>query len=160
MQTRKAIVVGDSLQLDDIRYIIEEIEQEDSKGGMVVRLTLRRPQGKVLYETVSYFGGEFSKPWRKHRLIGWHMEIFAFSMKELAERTQSSGGASMKTEVICCVCDKHLRWIQTPCGGVSHGYCKKHFEEAVLKYMHSDKSAHAREWREHHKIEVKQGTWD
>jgi len=39
----------------------------------------------------------------------------------------------VKTEVICCVCGAHLRWIQTPCGGVSHGYCKKHFEEAMRK---------------------------
>ena len=37
----------------------------------------------------------------------------------------------MTTEVICCVCGKHLRWIDTPCGGTSHGYCKKHFEEAM-----------------------------
>jgi len=37
----------------------------------------------------------------------------------------------MKTEVICCVCGKHLRWIDTSSGGTSHGYCKKHFEEAM-----------------------------
>jgi len=37
----------------------------------------------------------------------------------------------MKTAVVCCVCGKHLRWIDTPRGGVSHGYCRKHFEEAM-----------------------------
>ena len=39
----------------------------------------------------------------------------------------------MKTEVICCAkgCGKHLRWIDTPSGGTSHGYCEKHFEEAM-----------------------------
>jgi len=37
----------------------------------------------------------------------------------------------MKTEMICCVCKKHLRWIDTPCGGISHGYCKRHYEEAM-----------------------------
>ena len=39
----------------------------------------------------------------------------------------------MKTEVICCAkgCGKHLRWIDTPCGGTSHGYCDEHFEEAM-----------------------------
>lgn len=39
----------------------------------------------------------------------------------------------MKTKVICCVCKRHLRWIDTPYGGVSHGYCKKHYEEAMRK---------------------------
>ena len=39
----------------------------------------------------------------------------------------------MKTEVICCAkgCGKHLRWIDTPYGGVSSGYCEKHFAEAM-----------------------------
>lgn len=37
----------------------------------------------------------------------------------------------MKTEVICCICGAHLRWIETSCGGTSHGYCNKHFEEAM-----------------------------
>ena len=37
----------------------------------------------------------------------------------------------MRTEVICCVCEVHLRWIDTPCGGTSHDYCKKHYEEAM-----------------------------
>jgi len=37
----------------------------------------------------------------------------------------------MKTPVVCCVCGKHLRWIDTPRGGVSHGYCKDHLREAL-----------------------------
>jgi len=39
----------------------------------------------------------------------------------------------MRTEVACCVCGKHLRRIDTPSGGTSHGYCQKHFEEAMQK---------------------------
>jgi len=41
----------------------------------------------------------------------------------------------MRTEVICYAkdCGKHLRWIDTPYGGVSSGYCKKHFKEAMQK---------------------------
>lgn len=39
----------------------------------------------------------------------------------------------MKTEAICCVCGAHLRWIDTPCGDVSSGLCKKHFKEAMQK---------------------------
>ena len=36
------------------------------------------------------------------------------------------------TRVICCVCGAHIRWIESVVGGsVSHGYCKKHFEEAI-----------------------------
>ncbi len=37
----------------------------------------------------------------------------------------------MRTEVRCCVCGKHLRWIETPSGGVSHDYCEKHYKEAM-----------------------------
>ena len=41
----------------------------------------------------------------------------------------------VKTEVVCCAkgCGKHLRWIDTPYGGVSSGYCKKHYKEAMRK---------------------------
>ena len=39
----------------------------------------------------------------------------------------------MKTEVICCVCKKHLHWIDTPYGGVSDGYCDKHYWEAMCE---------------------------
>ncbi len=79
---------GTMLDLHGVRYLVLDVEREQGKGGEVVYLTLRRRAGKVLYETASYWGGEFGKPWRKTPRVGWHMEMFAFSMKELAERNK------------------------------------------------------------------------
>ena len=38
--------------------------------------------------------------------------------------------------MVCCVkgCGKHLGWIDTPCGGTSHGYCRKHFAIEMQKF--------------------------
>ena len=37
----------------------------------------------------------------------------------------------MKARMICCVCKKFLYWTDTSDGRDSHGYCKKHYEEAI-----------------------------
>ena len=39
----------------------------------------------------------------------------------------------MKARMLCCVCDKFLYWTDTSDGRDSHGYCDKHFEEAMQK---------------------------